>query len=202
MQGNSSVIATIVVCIVIVAAFVGYAFYANSSSLSPIYDQNVNLKQQLSGVSQKVSNLNQQVSILNQQVSTLEQRTMTVVTVSNTVFMVETTTSVVTLTSIHTSTVYPVPDNVTVLFTKVSGGYNYAITACSTTYTGSDDSQMSIRITPVFQGETITISASLTGLMGCSMGQTVTAELLLNGQVMSQGTEVCTGSNIQISYTI
>jgi|GEM_PF-1245526 prefoldin subunit 5 len=229
MERPYSVIASIAVGIVIVLA-VAVAFNDTNSSLSSLSSQNAGLKGQITSLNQQVisvyqqesslseqnSNLgsqvtglnqqnvglNQQLSNLEQQVSTLEQRTLTVVTVSNTVFMVETTTSVTTATSIHTSTVYPVPDNVTILFTKVSGGYSYTITAGSTSYTGSDDSQLSVPITPVFQGETIAISVSLTGLMGCSMGQTVTAELYLNSQVVAQGTEICTGSNIQITYTI
>jgi hypothetical protein len=84
----------------------------------------------------------------------------------------------------------------------VSGGYDYTIAAGSSTYTGSSGGQLSIPITPVFQGETINISMSETGIFGCNNGQTVTAEVYLNGQIVAQGTEFCGGTNVQLAYTI
>jgi hypothetical protein len=176
---------------------------------SNFYQQELGQNQQISTANQEISSQNQQISGLNQQVSnltqqvlTLEQRTIEVVTQTNSEVHVETTTSVTTVTSVSTSSVFPVPDNVTVLFTKVSGGYDYTITAGSSTYSGSQSATFTVPINPVFQGETISISASETGLAGCSMGQTVTAELYLNGQIVAQGTQICTGNNIQLTYTI
>jgi len=210
MQGSSSVIATIVVGVIIIGA-VAYGVYSTNSGLSALSEQNTSLKEQVVGLGQQVSTVNAQVSALssqnsnlNQQISVLEQRTMTVVTVSNTVVMVETTTSVTTVTSISTSTVYPVPNNVTILFTQVVGTFSYSIIAGSTTYAGSSGATLSIPIIPVFQGETISISASeYGGFGGCSPGvQTATAKLFLNGQVVAQGTQVCAASTMQITYTI
>lgn len=111
--------ATVIVGIIIVAGLVGYTFYTNSSSLSSLSNQNVNLKQQLSGVSQQAStlgqqvsnlnqqesSLNQQISTLNQQVSILQQKTIQVVTIVDTVEIVETTTSTTTSTVTSVSAV-------------------------------------------------------------------------------------------------
>jgi hypothetical protein len=203
MQGNSSVIATIVVGIVIILA-VAVAFHDTNSSLSSLSSQNAGLKGQVTSLNQQVSSVNQQVSNLNQQISILQQKTVQVVTVSNTVVMVETTISVTTTTSVSTSTVYPVPNNVTVLFNQVNGVFDYSITAGSQTYTGSSGSTLSIHITPVFQGETITITASeYGGFGGCSPGvNTATAELFLNGQIVAHGTEYCNAATLQITYTM
>ena len=199
---DTATIATTVIIGALIVGGLGYTYYTTSNSLASLSQENANLNQQLVGVSQQNANLNQQVASLGQQVSTLEQRTVQVVTVSNTVVSVVTSVSVTSVTSTFTSTVYPVPDNVTVVFTQVSGGYNYVVTAGSTTYTGSHDTPFTLPITPVYQGEVISISASETGLGGCAIGQTVTAQLYLNGTIVAQGTEICTGSNIQITYTI
>jgi hypothetical protein len=215
---STHVLAAVLVGILIVVALVSFAYVENSSNLSALSTQNTNLQQQVGGLGQQISGLSLAASSLIQQVSTLEQKTLTVLTETNTIFSVETTTATTTLTSVSTSlqtttsvtthttvstsTVYPVPDNVTILFTKVSGGYSYSITAGSSTYSGSSGGQLSIPINPVFQGETIGISTSETGTFGCSNGQTVTAQVYLNGAVVAQGTQTCGGSNIALSYTV
>jgi hypothetical protein len=117
--GTLTVIVTVLVGVIIVLGLVGYSYYATSSSLSSLSEQNSNLGQQLSNLNQQDSNLNQQVSnqnqqvsslnqqiangnqlisSLSQQVSTLEQNTLTTVTLTNTLVNVEITTSVVTTT--------------------------------------------------------------------------------------------------------
>lgn len=105
MQGNSSIIATIVVVFLVLLAFASYSFYSTNSALSSVSSQNAGLKGQIASLDQQESSLNQQVSNLNQQVSILQQKTVQVVTVSNTIVTVETTTSVETLTVTSVSAV-------------------------------------------------------------------------------------------------
>lgn len=94
-KNNLSVLATVVVGVIVVVGFVGYAFYSDNNGLSSLSRQN---------------------SDLAQQVSVLEQRTVQVATVVNTVISLETTTSVITVTryptgvgnsTTATSIVYP-----------------------------------------------------------------------------------------------
>jgi len=111
-QSNLPVLATLVVGIIIVVAFVGYAFYSDNANLTSLSQQN--------------SALGQQVAGLNQQVSVLEQRTA--VTLTNTVIVpsiststtTQTTTSVVYSTVTSTSDVYP-PSNSTYPLTYIDG---------------------------------------------------------------------------------
>ncbi len=185
-----SVIATVVVGLVIVAGLIAYSYYDTSSRMSALSQQN--------------TSLGQQVASLNQQVSVLQQKTVQVVTVQNTIERVVTTTSVSTVTQVSTSTVFPIPDNVTVLFTKITGGkYSYTITAGSVGISGSHDSQQSFSITPVYQGETISISASIAaGFGGCNSGDGFTVELFLNGNVVASGNQICSGASVQINYVL
>ena len=148
------------------------------------------------------SSLQAEVNGLNQQVAVLQQRTIQVVTMTDTVQEVVTSVSTTSVTTTQTTSVYPVPANVTVFFTKVSGGYSYTVNAGASSYSGSYSTPFSFQVTPVFQGETISVSAAETGAAGCSIGQTVTAQIYMNGSVVAQGTQICTGSNIAISYTV
>jgi len=111
-----------------------------------------------------------------------------------------------------TYSVPPLSDNVTIQFAQVSGWYNYTIVTNSTaeglaTYAGVTNSSFSMRLTPVFQGETIKISVSQTGPIACWFygAQAVTAKLYFDGQVVAQGTShtMCdSAGNIQLSYVI
>ena len=188
MQGST--VASIASIVIIGSLIIGGTYYTIQQSQVTI-----------TGLDNQIAGLNGQVANLNVQMANLVQRTVQVVTVQNTIVTVETQTLIVTTTSTSSVSVYPVPDNITVAFVQVSGGYNYVITAGASTYTGSYDRPFALQIAPVFQGETISVSASLTGVAGCSIGQTTTAEIFLNGQVVAQGTQICSGINIQISYT-
>jgi hypothetical protein len=84
-QSNLSILSTFVVGIIVVMAFVGYAFYTENNDLGSLSQQNSNLAQQ---------------------VSVLQQRTVQVVTMTNTVVSVLTTTSTSTETNYVTDTVY------------------------------------------------------------------------------------------------
>jgi hypothetical protein len=144
-QSNVRVIASVIVTTIIVVGFVGYGYYATSSSLASISRQNTSLSQQLSGVNaqasnlnQQVSNINQEISNLNQQVSALEQKTLMEVTMTDTVVTVETTTSLVTTTQTSISAVPQSAliivadsyDNNTYTFTfQVENTQNYTIFA-------------------------------------------------------------------------
>jgi hypothetical protein len=192
-----SVIATVVVGLIIIAGLITYTYYDTSSEMSTISQQN-------SGLGQQALVQSQQISSLNQQVSVLQQKTVQVVTVQNTIETVVTTTSVSTVTQVSTSTGFPTPDNVTVLFTQITGGkYSYAISAGSVSLSGSQSTQQSFRITPVFQGEAISISASIAaGFGGCNSGDGFTVELYLNGNVVAKGNQICNGASVQINYVL
>ena len=208
-RSNARVIAAVLVGVIVVVALVGYGYIATSSSLSSLSEQNAGLSQQLSNqdqqlssLNQQVSNGNQQISSLSQQVSSLQQRTLTIVTMTNTIISVQTTTSVSTetKTDFSTSTVYPVPDNVTV-YLAPSGFTNYAITAGSYSASGSSGSPQRFSVSPVFQGETITVAITLS----CpgSTGPSASAFLYVNSTLVSQTNVACGGNtNGQISYVL
>lgn len=150
MQGNSSVIATIVIGVIIVGA-VAYGIYSTNSGLSSLSQQNTSLKGQIAGLGQQISTineqesalssqnsnlvdqvseldqqnvgLNQQLSSLSQQVSVLEQRTLSVVTMTNTFVSVQTTSVTTTMT---VTSISAVPQSTLVI---IGDAYN------STTYT-------------------------------------------------------------------
>ncbi|MGD1055571.1 MAG: hypothetical protein ABR867_05780 [Nitrososphaerales archaeon] len=158
MQGNSSVIATIAVGVILICA-VAYGIYSSNSGLSALSEQNTSLKGQVAGLSQQVvavneqesamssqnsnlgnqvAGLNQQVSTLNQQVSILQQKTVQVVTVSNTIVYVQTTsvyvtTTVTSVTAVPTSSLVIIADtysNATKTFTfQVQNTQNYTVYA-------------------------------------------------------------------------
>ena len=73
MQGNSSVIATVVVGLVIVGA-VAYGIYSTNSGLSALSEQNTSLKGQIASLNQQVSSVNQQVSTINEHESSLSEQ--------------------------------------------------------------------------------------------------------------------------------
>jgi hypothetical protein len=110
------VLAILIVGIIIVVSFVGYAFYSSNNSLNSLSQQN---------------------NELAQQVSVLEQRTVQVVTMTNTVISQVTTTSTSTVTSVSTQfltltttrSVYP-PSNSTYSLTYVSGNSTISQPSC------------------------------------------------------------------------
>jgi hypothetical protein len=56
-QGDTRVIATVLVGVIIVVGLVGYTYYATSSSLASLSEQQSNLNQQMSSLAQQVSSL-------------------------------------------------------------------------------------------------------------------------------------------------
>ena len=193
-----SVAATALVGVIVLGA-VYYSFADTSAQVSSLSSQNSILRQ---GMITMGSTLQQQMSSLSQQVATLETQTPIIETVTDTVISMTTVVFASDITTTSTVSLYPSPDNVTVLFTKVSGQYSYSIAAGSQFLGGSSDVQQSFPISPVFSGEVITISASMPGFGGCVVGQTATAELFLNGTMVAQGTQVCGGGNIAMTYTL
>jgi hypothetical protein len=152
MQGNSSVIATIFVGVVIVGA-VAYGIYSTNSWLSALSEQNTSLKGQIAGLGQQVSTVNRQESTLasqnsdlanqiaglSQRVGVLEQHTVQVVTLTNTVISMRTTTSISTETIFVTNTIYSTvtttsnvypPSSSTYALTYVSGNATWSNTNC------------------------------------------------------------------------
>ncbi len=105
------------------------------------------------------------------------------------------------LTSTSTTSVYPIPKNVTVSLLASGQFANYAINAGSYSASGSLGDQQSFSVTPVFQGETITVSITL----NCpgSTGPTATASLYVDGTLVSRTSVACGGTTTgQISYIL
>jgi hypothetical protein len=110
-----------------------------------------------------------------------------------------TTTQISFITSTSTTSVYPVPTNVTVAFVKVDGAYQYEIDAGPNVMTSTPSSALSVPLTNLFQGEQVKITASS---VGGRVGETVTVELFVNGQMVQQSTTFVGASPAQITYTI
>jgi len=124
-------------------------------------------------------------------------------TVTSTALQLSTTTATVTSTYTSPTTIYPTPSNVTVDMTGTYL-YSYSVMAGSVSYTGSSSAQESVPVTPVFQGETISISVNLNSpTFACPGGSYVDVQLFVNGQAVSNGSQVCgDGTGIQISYIL
>jgi hypothetical protein len=162
--------------VIVILAFVGYAFYSENNNLSSLSQQNANLAQQ---------------------VSVLEQRTIQVVTMTNTVVSVETLTATVLTTTTSTSVVYPIPDNVTVAFTQASYSPSFQITTATTVISGTIyGSALVVPLNNLVQGELVTIGVACNSIGG----QGATVLLYVNGQVVE--TTVCSGSTAQIEYSV
>jgi hypothetical protein len=207
---KASVAATVVVGLLILGAMF-YTYAQTSSEASSLSSQNARLSAQNLVLQSEIANqqsvFQQQISSIGRQVSTLEQRTLTVVTLTETYVSIETTVSTTSLTSTSTVSVYPIPDNVTVLF--IAGYlYSYSITAGSVSLSGSGggsfnhNSTQSIPIAPVFQGETISITVNLNSPTFACNGN-VWVQLLVNGQVVANGSQYCgDGQGVQITYIL
>jgi ribonucleotide reductase beta subunit family protein with ferritin-like domain len=115
------VLATLVVGIIILVSFVGYAFYSGNSSLKALSQQNSNLAQQ---------------------VAVLQQRTVQVVTLTNTVVSVQTSTSTSTETDFITSTVLSTVTTTSNVYPPSSSSYPLTYISGNATWTnpscGSD----------------------------------------------------------------
>ena len=146
----------------------------------------------------RASDLADQSSSLHSQIQSIQANPFTVTTTSRTT-ITQTTTSTQTL----TTTDYPIPTNVTVQFTNVDGEYQFTITAGSFKSTGSQTTQTSIQVIPVYQTEVIQISAVTTRIGGCAVGETITVILFLNGQKVASSQTNCGMDNgASINYTL
>ena len=111
------------------------------------------------------------------------------------------TTSTSYITSIFTTSIFPIPDNVTVYFVPSSLLINYAINAGTYNAYGSLGNPQSFTVSPVYQGETIVINIG----SGCggSTGPTGNASLYVNGSLVAHSSIACGGNNnAQISYVL
>ena len=134
-------------------------------------------------------------------VSQSSYATTAMVTTTKTVTEMETTTSESVFEFISTSTVYPVPYNVTVVLAPSGQLMNYAINAGPYSSSGSLGSTNVFSITPVYEGETITISVTL----NCpgSTGPIGDGDLYVNGGLVSHVGVACGGNpSGQISYVL
>jgi len=212
----SPVAASVLVGLLILGA-VYYTYTMTASQMSTLSSQNESLSAEYSALQNGTSGLQtdlQQISTLRQQISTLEQRTLSVVTMTDTVIKIQTTTSLSTasITSTSTSTVtstlsiHPIPDNVTV-YLVASGQYeDYAITlgssfAESGSVGSNQTASQSFNVTPVYQGETISVSITLN--CPAYVGPSGSASLYLNGSMVAHTSAICGGYVIgQISYVL
>lgn len=207
MPTNWATIGATVVVGLLVFGAVYYTYSQTSSQMSSLSSQNAKLSAEnadlQNGISSLQVNFQQQVSSLGQQVSVLEQRTVQVVTNYETIVSVMPTLTTETQTDYitSTSTVYPIPDNVTVFLVASSMFMNYAINAGTYSLSGSLGNSQSFNVSPVYQGETITIDIGA----GCggSTGPTGSASLYLNGALVAHSGIACGGNNSGlISYTL
>jgi hypothetical protein len=126
--------------------------------------------------------------------------TQTQISISTSTLVESTTRTQISLvTSTSTTSIYPVPTNVTVAFVQDNGAYQYTIDAGTNTLTSTPLAPLSFPLTGLFPGEQITISASS---YGDRSGETVTVELFVNGQMVQQSTTLAGGDPAQITYTV
>ena len=121
-------LSAVIVGVIVIMAFVGYAFYTENNSLNSLSQQN--------------SSLGQQNNNLAQQVSVLQQHTVQVVTMTNTIVSVETSITVSTTTHYITSTVYSTVTSTRSVFPPSSSSYALTYVTGNSTWTspncGSD----------------------------------------------------------------
>jgi len=198
-KGIGSAVVVSVLVVVIVIAGAGYFVTQTDSNASSLSSQ--------------VSALNSTAITLSLQVTSLEHRppvtttSTQVITSTVTSTQISTTTQSFTttqtsfVTSTSTTSIYPIPQNVTVLLVPSGMFVTYAINAGSYSSSGSLGNQQSFSITPVFQGEIITISIS----NGCggSTGPSAIASLYVNSVLVSHASIACGGNSTgQISYVL
>jgi hypothetical protein len=133
--------------------------------------------------------------------TTYQTRTVTLTQTSTQIIRSTTTQTSVTV-STSTTSVYPVPTNVTVAFINVDGEYNYNIQAGTSTTSGVISGPASWQLTNIFQGEPISITASTVGVSGCREGEHFTLQLWVNGQLATDSSSFCGGSQASITYTV
>ena len=100
-----------------------------------------------------------------------------------------------------TTSIYPIPDNVTVYLVPSGMSMNYAIDAGSYSESGSLGNSQSFTVSPVFQGETLTINIG--NPCSGSTGPTGGASLDVNGALVAHSSIACGGNNnAEISYIL
>jgi hypothetical protein len=121
--------------------------------------------------------------------------------VTSTTTQYATTTSTSTVTTTSTTSVYPVPLNVTVYVAPSGQFMNYVIQSVTYSTSGSLGTPQSFTVSPVFQNEAITVSITLS----CpgSTGPTGSAVLYVNGAAVARANVACGGNTSgQISYVL
>jgi hypothetical protein len=114
-----------------------------------------------------------------------------------------TTTTTSHTTSTFTTSVYPVPSNISLVFSNVDGEYNFNIQSATYNNAGALAGPNTIQITGLFQGEPIAITASsYRAGVGCAVGEHFTMQLWVNGQNVAQSASACGSNAATISYTV
>ena len=207
MASNSlSSVAAIIVVGLLILGTVYYTSAQISSQVSSLSSQNGGLMTENFALQSEIVSLQvnlQSVSSLAQENVNLAARTPTTATemLTNTYVETETTTSISTLSLTSTSTVYPIPDNVTVYVAPSGEFTDYEIAAGSVSLTGSLNHAQAFLVTPVFQGESISVTITLS----CpgSTGPSASADLYVNGGLVSYAAVACGGQVTgQISYVL
>lgn len=190
---NSSVVGVVAVVLIVAASFGTYYVTA-----TPIKAQVASYQTNVSSYQSVISSMSAHPSTTTI-VTTTTQTTISATTNTSTITATQTTTSTSLITSTVTS--YPIPDNVTVYLVSSGSFTNYGITAGSYSTSGSLGGSQRFYVTPVYQGETITITINLS----CpgSNGPTASSSLYVNSTIVSQSTLACGGTTSgQISYVL
>lgn len=156
-----------------------------------------NLSAQMTTFERSITNEQYVITSLNTELGNIQEHT-TALTMTQTLTLTQT----ITQTSTTAISVYPVPGNVTLAFTQVSGTFDYQVTVGGVTSTGSTNQAFAIPLKNLFQGEQITAQATTTASIGCDIGETVTVQLYVAGSVAAQSVTQCTGSPASLTYTV
>jgi hypothetical protein len=136
-------------------------------------------------------------------------------TVTQSVTMTATTTLPITFTDTITATAtqtsssvstttssYPMPTNVTLVFTNVVGQYLFVVQAGNTVTSGQESGDYSVKLTGLSQGELVSITGTTQGVGGCHTGEQFTMALWLNGQMVASTFGYCSGGSAYITYRV
>lgn len=154
-----------------------------------------NLSAQITTFERSITNEQNVITSLTTEITSIQDHPTTVTTTQS-------LTQTLTQTSTTVVSVYPVPGNVTLAFTQVSGTFDYQITVGGATSTGSTSQAFVMPLKNLFQGEQITVTATTTASFGCKIGETVTVQLYVSGIIAAQSVTECTGNPASLTYTV
>jgi hypothetical protein len=189
-----------IVIMVVLIVGAGYTVSQTDSTASSLSTQVVALNSTAVALNIQVTSLMSRPPVTTTSTQTITSTVTSTQTSTTTQSFTTTQTSFVTSTS--TTSIYPIPNNVTVVIVASGQFENYAINAGSYSGSGSlGNSPQSFFVSPVFQGEAITVSITLS----CpgSTGPSGSASLYVDSDLVSHTTVACGGNTTgQISYVL